>query len=236
MPANRLLLTRPALQSDRFAQEAAQRFGPDLDVLVSPVIEIAPTNPVPDLTGFAGLIFTSENAVRIFGQTGRGRDLPAWCVGARTARAAKHLGLDARSADGNIDDLIALIASGAPAGPLLHLHGRYRAGALEPALSALGVSVTSVELYDQTAVSLSQDAKIWLGGSDPLLLPVFSPRSARLLGRDLARAQAPLLIAAMSPAVAAAIPVQSEHRIRMAERPDSDAMLDALEKLRRMAS
>ena len=61
MPQPRLLLTRPQLGAAQFLE----RLSPALRMgaVISPLVEIAPTALMVDLTPFAGVIFTSANGV-----------------------------------------------------------------------------------------------------------------------------------------------------------------------------
>ena len=68
-----------------------------------------------------------------------------------TAAAARAAGFAARSADGDVDDLAALvIAAHRPgAGAFLHVRGRHAAGDLVGRLAAAGVPARAAEIYDQ---------------------------------------------------------------------------------------
>jgi uroporphyrinogen-III synthase len=227
-----LLLTRPAAQARRFAHEAQARLGPFAQVIVSPLMEIVPTEPFPAVPEEAELAFTSENAVAVaaprLGATGR----RAWCVGDRTAAAARAAGFDAVSAGGDAAALAALIARAGPSGEILHLSGRHQRGDLAAQLAQAGLSARRVPVYDQAARPLSAPARAALEGPAPVLVPLFSPRSAALLSQQMAPgARAPLLVAALSPAVASAWTGPEPESLEVAERPDADALLAALAQL-----
>ena len=87
-----LLLTRPELQSQRFAAQFRQRFGADWPIVIAPLMALVVTAPVPDLASFAGLILSSESAVAMLAGSGQKVTMPCYCVGARTADAARALG------------------------------------------------------------------------------------------------------------------------------------------------
>ena len=74
-------------------------------------------------------------------------------------------------------------------------------------------------------------ARAALSGTTPLLLPLFSPRSAGLIAPEIANANAPLHIAAMSPAVVEALPLQARGGAVTAPTPDAEGMLRALAEL-----
>ena len=184
-----LLLTRPAAQSAEFAAELARllpgRFGP---VVVAPLLEIV-LHPAPvDLDGVSALVFSSANGVDAFVTASPERGLPALCVGEMTAAAARQAGFSARSADG---DVVALAALGAASwkpgdGALLHVRGRHAAGDLMGALAGRGVPARAVELYEQVAQPLSSVAKDLMARGEGVVVPLFSPRTARILAREAA--------------------------------------------------
>lgn len=224
-----LLLIRPQAQSERFAREFALRHG-DIPVLIAPLIEIRP-RPLPcAVEGFAGLIFTSENAVRAFAGQSPRRDLPAFCVGDTTAQAARQAGFAARSARGDWRALLHMLKTENPAGPFLHLRGEHVAGPLVAALNGAGISTVAAVIYDQAECALTPQARALLAGSAPVLLPLFSPRSARLLRAAAGQVAAPLHIAAISPAVADAWGAVQGPLV-LAERPDGPGMQAALDTL-----
>lgn len=229
-----VLLTRPAAQADRFAAEMAERFGAALRPVASPLM--APVFLQPDLPvePCAAVILTSETGVEAALRLRRaGAALPdrALCVGDRTAAAARAAGFDAISAAGDAEALIALILGdgktrGADA-PLVHLRGREARGDIAPRLTAAGVPTRSAIVYAQEEVALSEEARALLDGGAPVLMPIFSPRSAQLLAGQGPFA-APLWIASMSPAVARAAMGLTPERHVTAARPESGAMLDAI--------
>ena len=61
-----------------------------------------------------------------------------------------------------------------------------------------------ITVYDQQALPLSAAGRALLRGQAPVVLPLFSPRSARLAAQAARDAAAPLWLAAISAAAAAA--------------------------------
>lgn len=183
-----VLLTRPQESSRRFAAEMAAL---GLPVLVSPIIEIVPlAHDDAAIRAARGLVLTSAHAVPAAGE-GQGR--PAICVGPATAEAARRAGFDVTEGPGDAARMMPLLRD-LGAG-WLHLHGRHVARVLP---------VPGIEVYDQQARPLSAEARELLSGAGPVILPLFSPRSAALLGAAVAGAGAPLWLAAISPAARAA--------------------------------
>ena len=199
-----LLMTRPRPASERFAAQLETAVGPFGQRIVSPILDIVPLPSAAEFPPGAIPVFTSENAVavaaRLFGRIGG----LAYCVGDRTAVAAAAAGFDAVSAGGDVSDLVALLAERPPEAEVIHLSGRHQTGDLAERLVAEGIRARRVEIYDQAAQPLSRAAQSAIAGGAPVLLPLFSPRSARLVASGLDSRNAPLLIAALSPAVMAA--------------------------------
>lgn len=224
----RVIVTRPADQGAAFAARLADAL-PQAEVIVAPLMAVQVLRPVLPAGAFAAVIFTSGNAVRAVA----GMDLPrrAYCVGAQTARAAAAAGFDAVSADGDAQALLALIATQPPGGPLLHLHGAETRGDVAARLTAAGIPAQGLVVYRQNAQPLSPQALGALAGDAPVILPVFSPRSAALLVAAVGQPRAPLFAAAISPAAAAPLRDLPLIRLEIAESPDAAAMVAAVGRL-----
>ena len=204
MTAPLCLLTRPLAQSRAFAAEM-----PGVDCLIAPILRIeALPFDAAQVARAPGLIFTSANAVPFAGP-GQGR--PALVVGPQTAAAARATGFAVEEGPGDAQGLLPLLASRAG---WLHLHGGHRARALP---------VAGIAVYDQIAQALSATAQAALMGSRPLILPLFSPRSAALLSDAAADALAPIATVAISPAADAAYHGPAGARL-IADHPEGRAM------------
>ncbi|MGC9369389.1 MAG: uroporphyrinogen-III synthase [Paracoccaceae bacterium] len=223
-----LLLTRPRPQAERFAQAFAERFGPDIGIVIAPLLRIDPVGALPDLSGYSGLVFSSQNGVRAFAGMSSDRRLPAYCVGTRTAGAAQAIGLRAEVCGADADALVARLAGAAPGGRLLHLRGAHARGEIAARLSAAGQPCDAAVIYDQIPQGLTPEALDLLGRRGVVLLPLFSPRSAKLAGEACAGATATLAVAAMSGAVAQAWDGPVPALMEQAGTPDAEGMLAAL--------
>lgn len=227
-----LLLSRPLPQSERFADQYKARLGADVQIVISPVMEICAVPTAINMQGVTGLVFTSENAVRQFAARKTTRDLPVWSVGPRTARVARALGfVDVVDADGDVTALAEKVRDGQTKGVLLHPRGTHQAGNLAEMLTQSGVEMRSCAIYTQKAVALSGAALALLAADAPVLVPVFSPRSAILLRPALLGAQAPLKIAALSGAVAEALDLTGPETLAIAAQPNGASMLNVLIRL-----
>lgn len=208
-----LVLTRPEAQSRALAAE----IGDAAEVIVAPIMEIVCAGAFPDPAPFAGVILTSANAVRC-GPVLTG--LRAHCVGARTAAAARAAGAEVATVARDADDLIDLIKG---PGPFLHLRGEHARGDVARRLTEAGVRTEDTVVYAQKALPLTEAARRVIEGDAPVVLPLFSPRSARLVGATV-RPGPRLRAIALSPAVARAWTEATGHTAETCATPTGDAM------------
>lgn len=207
-----LLLSRPLADSRRFAAML-----PGWAAVISPILRIvAVDHDTAVLHDAPGLVFTSAHAV---GAAGPGRGRLALCVGGHTARVARAAGFEVRQGNGFAEGLLPLIRA-APV-PLIHPHGRHQARHLP---------VRGMVVYDQQAVPLTGDARALLAGDAPVVLPLFSPRSARLVADAAKGARAPLWPVSISDAAMAAWGAPAAGRA-VAASPDAAAMAAAIVRL-----
>ncbi|WBU64528.1 uroporphyrinogen-III synthase [Paracoccus aerodenitrificans] len=205
------LLTRPQAQSEDFAAGLA-----GIDYLISPILKIV---PLPfDSTAIAeapGLVFTSANAVAFAGP-GQGR--LALCVGPQTGEAARQAGFEVTTGPGDAEGLMPLLDIRRD---WLHLHGRHLARELP---------LAGIEVYDQQALPLNAAADAALAGSRPVILPLFSRRSAGILSDAVRDARAAIGIVAISEAVESAYSGPADARI-VAAQPDRAGMVATIRML-----
>lgn len=221
-----LLVTRPKAAAISFADAFAGTCIAPFTAIVSPLQEIVAVAPEIDLSSFETFVFTSREAVNRAQDLGVGAGSVAYCVGDSTSTAAQNAGFRAVSASGDAESLIALVARHMPAGRLIHLRGEHGRGDVAARLTALGVDCAEAVVYRQEARDLSVQALAALTSAEPIVAPLFSPRSAALFA-NAARHNAPLHIVAISRAVAEALGNLRVDSLTVAERPDLTAMLDA---------
>lgn len=224
-----VLLTRPEAEAQGFAKALVRRFEDRVRPVVAPLMAVEYLAPGLPPGPFDGVVFTSAAGVE--GATRLRADLPglAWCVGTKTAARAQSAGFRARSADGDADALVSAILADPPAGRLLHLRGEDSRGAVAERLFSAGIETVSAIVYRQVPQSLTAAASALLQMDEPVIVPLFSPRSARLFAAQVPSPRAALHLVVMSGAVAEAahdIPARSTTQ---ATRPDAGAMLDAIE-------
>ncbi|APO88087.1 uroporphyrinogen-III synthase [Marivivens sp. JLT3646] len=215
-----LVLTRPQADSERFLAAVEAKFGP-VKAVISPVIEVV-SLPV-EVPSYDEVILTSANGAAEAKRLGVKAGTRAWCVGQRTAKIAFEAGLEPISADGNADDLVELIQSQCT-GTLCHIRGVHSRGQVAARLIAQGHVCKEVIAYDQRDIPPTKAALQALQGTDPIVLPLFSPRSALLIP---AVHQAPVHVIAMSCAVAAEVADLGADTVTIAENPNFEAMLAA---------
>jgi uroporphyrinogen-III synthase len=222
VPKPMILLTRAQEASERFAALLTLAM-PDVEVIIAPLQEVrfvdwTRPDPLADV-----LIFTSRNAVVAAARAGLGG--LAYCVGDQTAQAAQLAGFRTISAAGDAQDLVARVLMDGPR-PVWHLRGREARGNVAPQLRAAGFNVTERVVYDMVSLPLSGTAKSALRGPGPVLVLLFSPKSAKRAAKALAGAKATLAIFSISEAVDD-VAKGLEARARwVALRPDADGMLE----------
>lgn len=204
-------------------------------VMVSPVMEIAYGGALPDLAGNEVLIFTSRHGVEGFCRLSARRDFACYAVGDATAEAAEARGMHAISAGGDAEALLARIAADGACGPFLHLRGAHVAADVAGALAAAGHVARDAVVYDQVTAPLSAEARALLQGTAPVILPLMSPRSARIFLAQAGAIFAPLLVAAISRKVADVVPGDVVARLDIAETPDLPGMRALVQDHVRMA-
>lgn len=220
-----ILLTRPEAGSARF-KEMLRRAGVDAPIVVSPVLRIVPCSfDMPER--FGGAIFTSKQAVNLVRARAGQR---CWCVGDSTAEAALAEGWQAVSAGGDAEALYRRIMADVPDGLLVHFRGEHARGDLADRLTKAGIETCERVVYRQESVALNAPAKALLERENPLILPLFSPRSAEQIVQA-GPFQARLTVVAISNAVAAAAEGLGPKSCIVAQNPDAEAMATVVKAL-----
>lgn len=229
-----ILLTRPLVQSLRFSAELGIALG-DLAVVVSPLMQAEYLDPQVPARAFSAVIFASETAVAAANRLSNAPFLPrrAFCVGERTALAARAAGFETITVAGDAPSLVHSILIAAPPAPLLFLRGHDSTGQIAEKLNSAGTETVSLVIYRQIADDLSPQAIDLLLSGTPVILPLFSPRSARLMQAQCDRIalRSPVYLATLSAAVAEAAAGLPAKAVEIAARADSAAMVGAVTKL-----
>ncbi|WP_298953260.1 uroporphyrinogen-III synthase [uncultured Methylobacterium sp.] len=205
--------------------------------LLAPVLAVAPGDAPPPPGPFDGLLLTSANAAGPLAAASLAGAAPVYCVGARTAAAARAAGLGPvlREAGGDAAALAALVASDlSPGARLLHAAGRERKPEPAATLAAAGYRVAAWTAYAARPLPVLPEAvgdALRDGCLDAALH--YSRRSAEVaLGLAAAAghgaALARLVHACLSADVAAPLVAAGVPSHVVAARPEEDALLDAL--------
>lgn len=229
--STRVLITR----SEPGASETAQRLASlGYHPVVEPLFAIEPVPAI--LPEFDALAFTSANGVRAFAKLNDRRDAPVFCVGGRTAEAARDAGFsNVATADGDVGALARLIAEKlAPAARLLHSGNEESRGDLSGQLQARGHDARFVATFRAAPVSSPGPALgAHLAGKRSFeAVLIHSPRAGVILAdfADASPGRERFDVAAI--AAAAALPLKSlADRIEIADAPNEAALLNALGRL-----
>ena len=238
----RVLVTRGQPEADELARTLA---GLGHEAVVEPLLETRvmpgdPTALVGDLSGVQALLFTSANGARAFAALNGTRHLPVFTVGQSTAAAARAASFGrVESADGNVEDLAALVRRRLdPAGgALFHAAARQVAGDLKGTLESAGFTLRRAVLYEAVAAAqLSRPTVEALSAGQVDAVMFFSPRTGETFVR-LVQAQA--LLSSLvrchalcpSAAVAAKVDALDWAGVLVAERPTQEALLASLKQL-----
>lgn len=234
----RVFVFRPRLDAERTARTIADH---GFEPIVAPLFEVVRLPGEAPAGAFDAIVVTSGNAV---GPLAEGpaawRDLPIFAVGARTAAKVREAGLeDARSADGDRNDLIELIKRTLPApAKLLMIAARDRKEDVPGRLEEAGYEVSLWTAYAAEPVSvLPEDTQAALRqarSGDAALH--YSARGAKVF---IALAQAAgvadealeLTHVVISAATAAPLIAAGASTVLVSEHPEEAGMLAALEQV-----
>ena len=235
----RVLVTRPEPGASRTARRLQETgFQP----VVLPLTEtVALPGDAGFVTGDASAVaVTSANAVRHAANEviASLAALPCHAVGARTAEAARKMGFSSViEGSGDAEALADAIAAALPGKAITYLCGRVRFPMFEQRLEAAGVRVRAVETYDTLPVPYSDetilallsgqsvDAVLLYSAKAAVAMQAFSKRPA------LQEAFEKIQVFALSARIAAAFGDGAGKTIRIAARPDEEALLALLRVL-----
>jgi uroporphyrinogen-III synthase len=229
--AMRILVTRPRADGEETAARLA-RMGHQ--ALLAPLLETRWFDGPPlDLAGVAAILATSANGVRALVSRTLRRDVPILAVGPQTTQEALAAGFArVENADGDA----AVLADAVPRwvkpmeGALLHVCDEQNEGALAERLEENGYSVRREILYVVEPLLMPHEAVAALQGGAVDAALFFSPRSARIFLEQAAAAPlARLTACCISPATAKALPPGLFRDVRIAAKPNQDALLALLD-------
>ena len=235
-----ILLTRPLREAQDFERRLRAA---GHEVTLSPVIAIEPCGTLPDCTGFDGLIASSANAfdclpadAMINAQISDWAAIPVYCVGARTAEAAKRRGVSTavKITENGPALLDHLVTACRPATRFCYLAGKHRKPDLEDGLISAGHQVATHVIYEAIATgSLTKPAAAALAGGQIDVVMHFSRRSAAIFTQLVCTAGLTADASAVrhiciSTDAAEGLNELSAAKITLAAHPDADGMISAL--------
>ncbi len=194
-----LLLIRPRAASERLLQACQQALEAEIKAIVSPILRIEPIAANKDPADYPALIISSANGARHAGALG-GR--LAYVVGKRTAQAVERAGGRVEHVAPDSAALVQYLLEKRPPEPLLWLRGRHVAGDIAGQLRAQGIHTDAAMVYDQVPLAPSAALLEAAKGERPAILPLYSPRSATLIGAAVEAVGPALHVISISPAVA----------------------------------
>ncbi len=196
-----------------------------VECISSPAFELEDISPTSCATHQGAVIFTSVHAVKRAIELGISWTGATYCVGSSTAAAAEQAGFEVFNAGGTNNDLLRLIQRLAPSDLLLHISGKQVATDLVGDLKMLGFTADRLVVYQQIEMTARKEFIQALEGTSSTVLPLFSPRSARILDRVVIGDATHII--AMSDPVAAAIKNVPFDRVEIVNKPTLDMMLEA---------
>lgn len=224
-----VLVTRPQPEADDFAGDLG-RLG--YTAIIEPMLTIHSAGFDLESAGdYGGLVFTSVNAVRAVAGSGFDRDVPVYCVGDQTARAAAERFDNVMSAQGTQAELIDLIGKNYKGSrPLLYLCGEQVTGDLAAALGKKAVAIVPLVVYRaEAAVQFSPACLSAIKEKTLAAVTFFSARTARVFfelvaWHGLQDDLDPIKLLSISEAVLKSVPSYGHGRTYTAQTPDRDGM------------
>lgn len=227
-----IIVTRAAPGAQETVERLQQRGMKAVSASMLSLNELSQT-AVPPAASLSGLVFTSANGVRSYTSRVTDRTLTAWCVGPATAEAARFSGFtDVRESAGNARDLAQFIAAhGAPADlPLLHVANVAAAGQLQQNLQNRGFRVTFAPLYEMRPAERLPDAvSMLMRTRTPSILLIHSSKGAAAFAALSETLPDSWRLAAISSQAAAPLAAQFVDRTFLAEAPNEDGLMAALD-------
>jgi uroporphyrinogen-III synthase len=198
-------------QARAFAAELEEAFGGVVKTVISPLIEVVALPVEGTFNDVAHVIFTSANGVAQADRLNIPKTAIAWCVGTKTTKAAQDIGFKTRDAGGWSEKIVVLLVAKNPSGRMIHIRGTHVAGDVAGALMQNGIHCETLVAYDQREIAPTLAALGALRGASPVIVPLFSPRSAKLFEK-IGDFRAPLHLVVISEAAVVStdlVPVSS---------------------------
>ncbi|MBM3468783.1 MAG: uroporphyrinogen-III synthase [Alphaproteobacteria bacterium] len=155
-------------------------------VLIDPLLKIIPLKvQLPPLQTYQAIVATSQHALYSFSHLTTERDIPLWCVGSESAKAAKSLGFkNIHEASGTAQNLVErLIETIKPFDEksILHISGDVIRVDIVSILLKNNISAERIILYkSEASSSFSNETRHAIENKFLDAVLFFSPRTARI--------------------------------------------------------
>ena len=228
----KILITRSFDQSRRFSERLVKKFDNKLDISISPIIKIKPLYLSVELNSFDGIIFTSENAIKVCKKIDISSDKKIFCVGRQTKKMAEKNGLKVSNTGKDTASLIKLLLTIKIKTRLLYLCGKNISVDLSKAFSSSDtVSVCTKAIYDQTPLKLTLNAINILSQKKPVLVPIFSERSGHILSRQFTKKMtSPRIALCFSKQIANSLVNYEYDKVLISPYPDIENLIALIEE------
>lgn len=228
----KILITRSFDQSRRFSERLVKKFDNKLDISISPIIKIKPLYLNVELNSFDGIIFTSENAIKVCKKIDISSDKKIFCVGRQTKKMAEKNGLKVSNTGKDTASLIKLLLTIKIKTRLLYLCGKNISVDLSKAFSSSDtVSVCTKAIYDQTPLKLTLNAINILSQKKPVLVPIFSERSGHILSRQFTKKMtSPRIALCLSKQIANSLVNYEYDKVLISPYPDIENLIALIEE------
>jgi uroporphyrinogen-III synthase len=187
-----------------------------------------------DALTFDALIFSSQNGVRHFAARPESAaflmGLPVYCVGERTAKAARARGATIAAMAETADALIAHVIAG-NARSALYPCGAVRRPDLETGLGKAAILVHALTVYDALPVDgAARAVEHHLAEHQQTIVLLYAPSAAALLDRVAMPESGSVVLACLSEAVRQALAPQMQSIARVAAQPNEAALMQIVEE------
>ena len=226
-----LLLTRPLGGNERFCLKIKHLLY-SCEILDNPIQKIDFLPRLSKVNKNSVLIFTSANGLR----AAKKHNLinkKCFVVGANTKKIAVSFGYDVLGFSKDQENLLKLIKSKKPTESMVHIRGKHTVGNLCDALKRNQFSCLDIIGYNQEPLKIKKQNLQKIHSGRPVILPIFSSRSAELLQSNLDLTG--FNVIAISEAVAKVITGVELGELVISKKPDLSSMQEAtLAILRRL--
>lgn len=223
-----LLMTRPQDAAQRFVAMLPVTLTSKLRVVYSPLISIRVLDDEINLKDGEAVIFTSSSGVLAASGIPDHAKSKAYCLGSRTREIAEDAGWNAETIGKNADDMVANLLQHRPSAPLVHLRGQHARGRISKRLTEAGLTCRESVVYDQNLLDLTAEAHSVLAMPHEVIVPLFSPRTARQFA-DLCPKGAKLHLIAMSDAVEKPLECLKYSSLWVSREPEAQSVAELVQ-------